>query len=61
MQLNQGEKESYSICGCLSLSGLCWAGKTGNFILGTLIMMIVELTPVSLIRNRTTVTNIFFI
>ena len=32
----QGLKEGYSICVCLSLSGLCWAKKTGIFILGTL-------------------------
>ena len=38
----QGEKGSYSICGCLSLSGLCWAKNTGIFILGTLIIRTVD-------------------
>ena len=38
----QGEKDDYSICVCLSLSGLCWAKKTGILILGTLTLMTLE-------------------
>ena len=38
----QGEKDDYSIYACLSLSGLCWAKKTGIFILGTLRIITLE-------------------
>ena len=39
----QGKKDDYSKCGAY-LSGLCWAKKTGIFILGTLTIMTVVQT-----------------
>ena len=42
MENIQGEKDSYSIYMCLYLSDLCWAKKTGIFILGTLTIITVE-------------------